>query len=90
MNGTIDHKQALLRSAAFHHVLECFEIDELFKLRHVNKRIGDDLVPRCFKKFTYFLPYPEDSSTDTKTLYKIIKNANKVEITNINGSEDHL
>src|SRR5216684_392988 len=90
MNGTIDHKQALLRSAAFHHVLECFEIDELFKLRYVNKRIGDDLVPRCFKKFTYFLPYPEDKETDTKTLYKIIKNANKVEITNINGSEDHL
>jgi hypothetical protein len=62
----------------------------LFKLRHVNKRIGDELVPRCFKKFRYFLPYPEDVEGDTRTLYKIIKNANKCEITNIIGNEDHL
>lgn len=90
ISGKVDHKQQLLKSAAFINVLECFEIDELFKLRYVNKRMGDELVPRCFKKFRYFLPYPEDIETDTKTLYQIIKNANKVEITNINGSEDHL
>lgn len=56
----------------------------------MNKRIGDELVPRCFKRFRYFLPYPEDKDTDNKSLYQIIKNANKVELTNINGSEDHL
>jgi len=48
------------------------------------------LVPRCFKKFRYFLPYPEDEQEDTRTLYTIIKNASKVEISNINGSESHL
>lgn len=48
------------------------------------------MVPRCFKKFRYFLPYPEDEADDTRTLYTIIKNASKVEIDNINGSESHL
>jgi len=59
-------------------------------MRYVNKRIGDELVPRCFKKLRCFLPYPEDEDKDTKSLYALIKNASKVEISNIDGSEDHL
>jgi len=48
------------------------------------------LVPRCLKKFTYELPNPDEDADDKRTLYTIIKNASKLEISNIQGTESNL
>jgi len=70
-------------------VLECFDIEELLELRHVNRKFGDELVPKCIKELKYSCP-EDDDDDDEYNFYKIIKNASKVEITNIGGTERHL
>jgi len=55
----------------------------------VNSKFGDDLVPKCIKELKYACP-DDDDDDDDNNFYKIIKNASKVEITNISGSERHL
>ena len=58
-------------------------------MRYVSKKIGDDLVPKCFKTLKYNCPDDEEEDEEY-TFYKIIKNASKVEISNISGNEAHL
>jgi oligoendopeptidase F len=70
-------------------VLECFDIPELLEMRYVNRKLGDDLIPKCFKLLKYNCPDDEDEDEEY-TFYKIIKNAKKVEIGNISGNEAHL
>jgi hypothetical protein len=48
------------------------------------------LVPKCFKELKHRLPDPEDEEDERETFYKVIKNARKVTIENIAGSEEHL
>jgi hypothetical protein len=71
-----------------HNVLECFDKEELLKWRHVNKRLGLDVVPKCFKDLVYECP-DEDNDTEY-TFYKSVKSAKKLAIKNINGSAEHL
>jgi hypothetical protein len=59
-------------------------------LRVANKRVGNELIPRCFKELKHRLPDPEDEEDERETFYKVIKNARKVTIENIAGSEEHL
>ena len=69
----------------------CFEIKDLFELRVINKRIGEELIPMCFKYLKYTCPEDGDEDTESaNSIYKIIKNASKVDIFNISGSPSHL
>lgn len=52
--------------------------------------MGNELIPRCFKELKHRLPDPEDEEDEKETFYKVIKNARKVTIENISGSEEHL
>jgi hypothetical protein len=57
-------------------------------LRRVNKKFGNDLIPKCFKELKYNCP--DDEEEDEYLFYKRIRNAKKVEIQNISGNEKHL
>ncbi len=80
-------RKKLLQSQAFKETLECMEMSELLELRFVNKRIGQEIIPRTFKKLRYACP---DEDEDKKEFYKILSNVQRLEIENINGTEDHL
>jgi hypothetical protein len=58
------------------------------ELRYTCKKLGNDIIPKCFKTLKYTCP--EDEDDDDYTFYKHIQNASKVEIENISGSEAHL
>jgi hypothetical protein len=57
-------------------------------IRPINNKLANDIIPKCIKYLKYQFPYDDEEEPDT--LYKIIKNASKVEILSINGSEEHL
>ena len=48
------------------------------------------MIPRCFKELKHRLPDPEDEDDEKETFFRVIKNAKKVTIENISGSEEHL
>src|SRR5258708_5657852 len=72
-------------------VLENYEKKELLEWRLFDKRVGQELVPRCIKELIYECPeVDDDDDTDGYTFHKILTYARKVEIRNIDGGEVHL
>lgn len=60
---------------------------DLLELRVISKKLGDELIPMCFKHLKYTCPEEGDEDSETQySFYKIIKNASKVEISGISGS----
>ena len=81
-------RNKLLHSQAIYNVVECFDIPELLDFREVNKKLGDDIIPKCFKTLRFYCP--DDEEEEPKSFYSKLTNANKVEISNICGNETHL
>jgi len=71
-------------------VLECFEVGELMEKRHVCKRLGIDLIPKCFKRVRYVMPFVDQEDRAQDSLYQIVQNPNTVIIENIQGGEQHV
>ena len=79
----LNARQLLLKTNAIQNVLECFDIRKLLDLRYANKRIGQELVPRCFKVLKHRCTDEDDEEEDEDTFYLVIRNAKKVIIENI-------
>ena len=83
-------KKKVLMSSAFQNVLECFTPQELLEARYVNKRVGFGVAPLCFKYLRYNMPDDDELDDESKIFHLRIEAAKKVEISNINGGENHL
>jgi len=82
-------KQRLLQSKAFTKAIEFLDAPELLSLRELNKKFGEELVPKCFKRYRFYLPDDEEDASEI-FFYKKVKNLERLEIENIEGTEFHL
>ena len=68
--------------------MKYFDQSQLLEFRHVSTKMADELVPRCFQKFSY--DCPEDEEEEDYKFLEHIRNPKKVVIKNICGTEAHL
>ena len=73
-------------------VLKYFDEEQLLQLRKVSLNFADTVIPKQFSHFKVELPNDgEQEAEDYDALFMSkIKNARKLEIRNICGTEDHL